>query len=271
MLQQVEVKELTTAEELEQLQALDKEIWEEAVLPTHQTLGAIRNGGILLGAYYKGELVGFSYSFIGFNEGQMYVTSHKLGVKQVYREHGIGELLKHTQKEIAKERGYDEIRWVIDPLVSTNALLGFKKLGAISQTYVNDYYGELHDYFNSGLPSDRIIVEWWVQRERATDVIEELTENAKPIVPWEVTIAGLPAITRFDTEQHYTEDAYTVAIPHYFHKLKIESPQLAEDWRYKIRAILTTLFAQGYAIVDVLRGEQHVNHYVIAKRSLLAL
>ena len=271
MLQQVEVKELTTAEQLQQLQVLDKEIWEADALPTHQTLGAIRNGGILLGAYYQDELIGFSYSFIGFKDGQMYVNSHKLGVKQVYREHGIGELLKHQQKQIAKDRGYDEIRWVFDPLESTNATLGFAKLGAISQTYVNNYYGQLEDYFNSGLPSDRIVAEWWVQRSHAADVIEELAEEAKPVVSWQVTAAGLPALASFDAEQAYTQDAYTVAIPQYFQKLKVESLQLAEDWRYKMRTILRTLFAQGYAIVDVIRGAEHVNHYMLVKRAILAL
>ena len=35
--------------------------------------------------------------------------------------------------------------------------------------------------------------------------------------------------------------------------MKVESPSLAEDWRYKVRTILTTLFEQNYAIVRMKR------------------
>ncbi|GGG22955.1 chorismate synthase [Lysinibacillus alkalisoli] len=271
MLQEVEIREITTSEQLQQLQALDLKIWEGQALPTHQTLGAARNGGILLGAYFQEELIGFSYSFVGYEEEQMYLYSHMLGVEQTKREHGVGELLKHKQKEIAKEKGYRLIKWNFDPLQSSNAMLSFTKLGAISQTYVNDYYGNLSDFFNAGLPSDRLTVDWWIQRGELTSVIEELVEEAKPIVDWQLTPAGLPALQAFDTTIDYLQDAYTVPIPQYFQKLKVESDTLAEDWRYKMRAILTTLFNQGYAIVHVIRGKEHVNEYLVVKKSILAL
>ncbi len=53
--------------------------------------------------------------------------------------------------------------------------------------------------------------------------------------------------------------------------MKVESPKLAEDWRYKVRTILTTLFEQHYAIVRVKKHKEYVNFYLLVRRSLLAL
>ena len=54
-------------------------------------------------------------------------------------------------------------------------------------------------------------------------------------------------------------------------KLKIESPALAEDWRYKVRNIMMALFSQGYAIVKLIKKDADVNMYVFVKKALLAL
>lgn len=60
-------------------------------------------------------------------------------------------------------------------------------------------------------------------------------------------------------------------IPQYLQKMKIESPKLAEDWRYKIRTILATLFEQNYAIVRMQKNKEYVHSYLLVRRSLLAL
>lgn len=53
--------------------------------------------------------------------------------------------------------------------------------------------------------------------------------------------------------------------------MKVESPKLAEDWRYKIRTILTTLFNQDYAVVRMKKHPEYVHSYLLVRRSLLAL
>ncbi|MEG0449084.1 MAG: GNAT family N-acetyltransferase, partial [Lysinibacillus sp.] len=244
MLEQVTIKEMTSPEEVVEIQQLIAKIWGSQAIPTHQLVAAIKNGGLVLGAYLDGKIVGFNYCFIGTSDGQVYLHSHMLGVEKIYREQGIGELLKHAQQEFAKEYNIQLVRWLFDPLETRTANLYFTKLGAVSHSYQNDYYGHLEDDFNEGLPSDRVGVEWWIQRNLVTDCIDELEEEARELVPWSLTAAGLPAIDQegiFNREQAFYDDAYLLAIPQYFQKLKVESPKLAEDWRYKIRTMLTTL------------------------------
>ncbi len=75
----------------------------------------------------------------------------------------------------------------------------------------------------------------------------------------------------FQHEQLYYKDAYLLPIPQYLQKMKVESPKLAEDWRFKVRTILTTLFEQNYAIVRMKKNKEYVHSYLLVRRSLLAL
>lgn len=274
MLEQVCIKKLTTSSELGEVQRLNAGIWGSQAIPSHQLLATVHNGGLILGAYLEGRLIGFNYCFVGFNEGQIYLHSHMIGVEKSYREQGIGELLKHAQQEYAKENHFKLVQWLFDPLESRMANLSFSKLNAVSHHYENDYYGSLEDDFNEELPSDRIGVEWWVVRNQVDDCLDELEEEAAEIVPWSLTVTGLPVLdaeSTFQANQSFYKDAYFLAIPQHLQKMKIESPKLAEDWRYKVRAILTTLFAQGYAIVRVSKQKEYVHFYLLVRRSLLAL
>lgn len=274
MLEQVHIKNLTTSSELGEVQRLNAEIWGSQAIPSHQLLATVHNGGLILGAFIEERLIGFNYCFVGFDEGQIHLHSHMIGVEKTYREQGIGELLKHAQQEYARENNFKLIRWLFDPLESRMANLSFSKLNTISHHYENDYYGPLEDDFNEGLSSDRIIVEWWIERNHVDDCLDELEEEAEEIVPWSLTVAGLPVLDSegtFQADQAFYKDAYLLAIPQHLQKMKVESPKLAEDWRYKIRTILTTLFDQGYAIVRVKKHKEYVHFYLLVRRSLLAL
>ncbi len=85
---------------------------------------------------------------------------------------------------------------------------------------------------------------------------------------------GLPVLDidgTFQQEQSFYKDAYLLPIPQFLQKMKVESPKLAEDWRYKIRTILTTLFEQDYAIVRMKKHKEYVHSYLLVRRSLLAI
>ncbi|MCY1445228.1 hypothetical protein D9M71_617370 [compost metagenome] len=106
------------------------------------------------------------------------------------------------------------------------------------------------------------------------DSLDELEELAQEIVPWTLTVDGLPVLdveNTFQLEQSFYKDAYLLPIPQSLQKMKVESPKLAEDWRYKIRTILTTLFNQDYAIVRMKKHPEYVHSYLLVRRSLLAL
>ncbi|UQX56505.1 hypothetical protein M5V91_13605 [Cytobacillus pseudoceanisediminis] len=93
------IKNLHTVKDLEAVYELETRIWsaEEAV-PVNHTVATVKNGGFVLGAFLEEELIGFQYSFPGFDGTKVYLCSHSLGVHEEYRAFGIGEKLKHAQK-----------------------------------------------------------------------------------------------------------------------------------------------------------------------------
>jgi len=274
MLKRVRIQKIMKSTEIAEVQTLNAEIWGSQAIPLHQLLAVVQNGGLVLGAYLGEKLIGFNYCFVGCREGMMYLHSHMIGVEKTYREQGVGELLKHAQQEYAKEHGFQLVRWLFDPLEARMANLSFLKLNAFSYQYENDYYGPLQDDFNEGLPSDRIVIEWWIERDQVEDSLDELEEEAEGIVSWSLTVDGLPVLdidSEFRRDQSFYKDAYLLPIPQFSQKIKVESPKLAEDWRYKVRTILTTLFEQNYAIVRMKKHDEYVHSYLLVRRSLLAL
>ena len=277
MLESVTIKELTTIEQIEEARTLEHDIWAVGSIPIHQTIATIRNGGIVLGAYLNDELIGFNYSCPGFMDEQVYLYSHMLGVKRNYREKGVGELLKIYLKDVASERGYRNCRWTFDPLEARSGFLNFSKLRGYSDTYIENGYGEMEDPFNRSLPTDRLCVEWQLVDNdylRWDAKVEELLDEAKPVVDWEMNIVGLPTLDpqqRFSKDEVLIRDAYTLAIPTNFQKIKAESATLAEEWRYKTRHILQAMFDQNYKIIHLLKKDEHISHYLLVKRSLFAL
>ena len=277
MLKSVEVKQLQTIEEIEEVRQLERAIWATECVPIHQSVSSIHNGGFVLGAYLSNELIGFNYSNAGFVNGEPYLYSHLLGIKREFRELGVGEFIKLHQKEVAAEMGYEKCKWTFDPLEARNGYLNFTKLRTYAQTYLPNYYGQLNDPFNQSLSSDRIVVEWNLNDEdylRWDSKIEELIEEAVEIIPWSLSVVGLPMLDKehaFDRTISFIKDAYLLPVPVSFQKIKIESPPLAEDWRYKTRTIFQALFSQGYTVVYLTPKNEHVNHYLFVKRSLFAL
>lgn len=277
MLESVTIKELTTIEQIEEARKLEHEIWAVGSIPVHQTIATIRNGGIVLGAYLQDELIGFNYSCPGYMDEAVYLYSHMIGIKRNYREKGVGELLKIYLKDLASDRGYRNCRWTFDPLEARSGFLNFSKLRGYSDTYIENCYGEMEDPFNRALPTDRLCVEWQLIDNdylRWDAKVDELIEEAKPVVEWAQNLVGLPTL---DPEQSFSkgealvQDAYLLPIPTNFQKIKVESPALAEDWRYKTRHVLQEMFEQGYKIIHLLKKDEHISHYLLVKRSLFAL
>lgn len=137
----VVIRELTTLAEMEEVQVIEHKVWGIPPIPTYQTLTAVKNGGIMIGAYDGDKMVGFSYGFPGFKDGKIYLCSHMLGIDTAYRSQGIGERLKWKQREIAIAKGYDRMHWTYDPLETRNGYLNLTKLNGICDTYIENSKG----------------------------------------------------------------------------------------------------------------------------------
>jgi predicted GNAT superfamily acetyltransferase len=108
-----------------------------------------------------------------------------LAVRRDQRNSGLGRRLKLLQREDALSRGIELIEWTFDPLEIKNAYLNIEKLGAITRRYNINQYGITSSPLQGGLPSDRLIAEWWLKSKR----VETLLSSGKnPTVQIETKI-----------------------------------------------------------------------------------
>ncbi|MGX6445873.1 GNAT family N-acetyltransferase [Neobacillus sp. K501] len=271
--QEIEIRSLHQVEELEEVRKLESKIWgENDSVPTHQTLTAVKNGGLVLGAYYGEQLVGFQYSFSGFNGKSAYLCSHILGTDKSFRNKGIGEKLKLAQREEALKLGYSLITWTYDPLESINGYLNIAKLGGVCSVYIENCYGEMEDLLNNGIPSDRFLVEWQIQQEesfqsRGQEVeLDVLVKNS--LIQWEIDKEGLPFPSSILPLPKQFGKAF-VAIPKDFRTIRETNIETAIAWRMKTRDIFTQLFQQGWQVTGFSknsRTEIPVQFYVLSKK-----
>jgi predicted GNAT superfamily acetyltransferase len=156
-------------DELRACVALQKEVWDftdSELVPLRMFVVADKVGGQVMGAFEGAHMVGFALSVPGTRSGHIYLHSHMLGVRDDHRNSGLGRRLKLLQREDALSRGIELIEWTFDPLEIKNAYLNIEKLGAIARRYNINQYGITSSPLQGGLPSDRLIAEWWLKSNR---------------------------------------------------------------------------------------------------------
>ncbi|KAA8922293.1 hypothetical protein [Thermoplasma sp.] len=129
------------------------------------TIASMRyHGGLLLGAFDDdGRIIGMSFGYPGFRNGKVYLYSHMAGVVEGRKYSNVGYSLKMKQRELAGSMGYDLIAWTFDPFNPLNAYFNISKLGAITRTYIKNFYGTMNDGINRGMRTDRVVAEWWIK------------------------------------------------------------------------------------------------------------
>jgi predicted GNAT superfamily acetyltransferase len=154
--------------------ALQKEVWnftDAELIPLRMFVVAEKVGGQVMGAFAGSEMVGFALSVPGTRSGSVYLHSHMLAVRKDQRNSGLGRRLKLLQREDALARGIELIEWTFDPLEIKNAYLNIEKLGAIARRYNINQYGITSSPLQGGLPSDRLIAEWWLKSKRVETLL----------------------------------------------------------------------------------------------------
>jgi predicted GNAT superfamily acetyltransferase len=290
------IKILEVPEEMTALEGLQNSIWvggDVDVIPAHLLLAIAHNGGLVLGAYLNDQLVGFLVGFLGLakqnDEYQVKHVSHALGILPDYRSQGIGFALKRAQWQMVRHQQIEQITWTFDPLMSPNAHLNITKLGAVCNQYQRDYYGNLRDGLNEGLPSDRLIVDWWLNSGRvkhrlsrktrpqldlahylAADVVivnpSALNKDGFPL-PGDASLTGIHALKDTAESIHKNISIFMIEIPANFQAIRTYSNLLALDWRMHSRLLFETAFELGYIITDFvfLPGNQPRSFYVLSK------
>jgi len=267
MANNIEIRQLFTTEQLADTQKIERAVWNMEPIPLHQTFTAVKNGGIVLGAYVDKKMVGYVYGFPGFSEGKIYLCSHMLAILPEYRGKKIGETLKIEQANVARQFGYSLMTWTFDPLESRNAHLNLNKLRARGAIYSPNHYGELKDDLNQGLPSDRLIIEWELNEQP----LEPIQSVEKDYLLLDVNAKDEPIMTKvFQQDNLPSSQVFFAKIPLNFQTIKRENFELATRWRLMTRRIFVRLFKDGYQATDVIFNDDYSwGYYVLRKISVV--
>ncbi len=191
------IRQCSGFDELEACVQLQIEIWgydDSDVIPRKAFSIAQKIGGQVIGAFDTDlpgaspngtpeSLVGFAMSLPGVKTGaqaiggfpQAYLHSHMLGVRDHYRDRGVGAQLKLEQRREALSRGIRRMEWTFDPLEIKNAHLNICKLGAIVRCYYVNFYGVSSSRLQGGLPTDRLVAEWYLDSRRVSATLEDIS------------------------------------------------------------------------------------------------
>lgn len=223
-------------EEFRACVALQKEVWnfsDAELVPLRMFVVADKVGGQVMGAFEGNAMVGFALSVPGTRSGHIYLHSHMLAVRKDHRNGGLGRRLKMMQRDDALSRGIELIEWTFDPLEIKNAYLNIEKLGAIVRRYNINQYGITSSPLQGGLPSDRLIAEWWLKSKR----VETLLRAGKnPPLQIEISIS-VPAQI-------------------YDWKAAAETRSQAQQLQERNREQFLRAFAHGLAVLGYQRDPQ---------------
>ncbi|MBN8629752.1 MAG: GNAT family N-acetyltransferase [Rhodobacterales bacterium] len=224
-------RDLSGMAEFRAAEDLQRTVWGEGDLPDPADLMMViqAEGGLVGGAYDEGQLLAYVFGFP--TRDPQVQHSHRLAVLPEARGRHLGLRLKIYQRQWCLDRGIGHVRWTYDPLRATNAALNIHRLGATSDTYLPDYYGEMAG-INSGLSSDRLMVDWDLAAPLAAALAEGRPRPPQASVPLSVTLPeDLEALTR-------------------------DAADSARSLRLSLREELQSAFAHGRRIVDFDRARR---------------
>ncbi len=228
------IRRLTTLAELVACIRLQQRIWgyaDSELYPLRLLVTIGKIGGHVLGAFIgRHELVGFVASMPAWREGRRYFHSLSLGVHPRHENRGVGRALKLAQRRAALKEGIELIEWTFDPLRAKNAFFNLVRLGAIVRRYLPDHYGRVESRLQQGLPSDRLVAEWWLKSPRVRRALD-----------------GKPPRTRREAPRA------EVAIRAGIGRLALTDRSRARAVQAEVRRRLRVYFDRGLAITDFSR------------------
>lgn len=237
--------------ELEQVVSLELAVW--GLNPRNAVPSAILhvialNGGLVLGAYDSKRLVGLAICLAVRRGDDVFLWSHMTGVRHQYQRRGIGLELKRFQRLWALDNGYTSIGWTFDPLQRGNAWFNLHMLGVdaaltASEYHVN-FYGDMDDDINRGMPSDRMEVRWWLDQPSQHDT------GGREILLLRADERGYPVASEAD----WDADGYTAAVPADLDALRKTDREAVLAWRMALREVLLPAFEHGYQAFDFTRN-----------------
>lgn len=266
---------------------LQREVWglsDLEITSAIQLVATVHAGGLLFVAESPGPedpsgpgggegIVGFCYAFAALRGGEAHLHSDMLAVRTAARGLGVGLRLKWAQREEALRRGLRLVTWTFDPMRAPNARLNLHRLGAVAREFLPDLYGETTSALHHGLPTDRLLARWELDRPR----VERRAAGETAAPPALATVPALNDVTwrggvpvssapRLDLDA----PALLLEIPDDWDAVCRADTTLAREWQEIVRHALESVFARGYAAVDFAStgGARPHAGYVLRKDGL---
>jgi predicted GNAT superfamily acetyltransferase len=240
---EVSVRVLHSHEEFQETLEVQRQVWGFAdieLVPWRICLVAQEAGGLVLGAYLGGKMVGFSFALGGLKPGgRAYWHSHMTGVVPEHQNRQVGRLIKLKQRQEAIRAGVGLIEWTYDPLEIRNAHFNTERLGSIVRRYVPNQYGITTSRLNFGLPTDRLVAEWHVASPRVAAVVDR----------------GEPLEKNADAE---------IEVPGNIDDIRRDNPPGARLIQTRVREQFLAYLREGFVVVGFRRGEQN-SAYLMGK------
>jgi predicted GNAT superfamily acetyltransferase len=176
---EVEIRLCDTFPEYEECERLQAVIWgKDLVISASIFVVAHHTGGQVIGAFDGTDMVGFTMALAGVRNREPFLHSHMTAVLAEYRDRGVGRRLKLFQRQDALKRGIRLVEWTFDPLELKNAYFNLVRLGAVARRFIPNCYGITESPLHAGLPTDRLVAEWWLDSDRVKHI---LADNPLPV------------------------------------------------------------------------------------------
>jgi predicted GNAT superfamily acetyltransferase len=269
-----------TPEDYKACTDIQREVWrfeDIDIVPAPLLLVTGAHGGINLGAYNNlGEMVGFVSSFLGLEGDELIQHSHMLAVRSAYRNFDAGYKLKLAQRKEALRRKIRLINWTFDPMQPLIAYFNFGKLGAWSNVYEENYYGESSSVLHRGLPTDRFYARWDLDSTQVESRVEhgpgthDLRKDLRKYSVINTLIDLAPGMAGSSPlKLNLTTPEFLFEVPYNLPDIKNRNLGVALEWQGKMRQVFRTYFKKGYATTDfwVAEEEGHLRaFYFLEKR-----
>jgi len=259
-----EIRELSDLQDLRELAELFAVVWGRPGEPpiSSDILKALAHSdNYISGAFADGRVIAGLVGWLGGTPPhRLLMHSHILGVLPDSEARGLGFELKQHQRRWCLARQVKVMEWTTDPLVRRNVYFNLIKLGAEAPEYLVDFYGEMRDGINAGDQSDRILIRWHLESERAEAAADgRLAEpDVEKLRGWNsetilrVGPRGEPLVGPS------TARVLLCQVPDDIVALRHRDQGLAREWRMSLRVALGSALADGYAITGATRSGWYV-------------
>ena len=244
---EIEIRHCESLAEYETCVKLEKHIWGEHIaVPSAIFVVAHQTGGQIFGAFDGDRMVGMTLALAGTRGGKPFLHSHMTAVLPEYQNCGVGRRLKFFQRQDALKRDIRLIEWTFDPLELKNAHFNFVRLGAIARRYIPNCYGVTASPLHAGLPTDRLVAEWWLDSDRVINILGE---------------SPLPAAA----------GARTISLPADLGEVRTQNRESAARLQSETRDQFRKLLHQGFIATSVERRGETVDYILEPAASIAGL